>query len=324
MGFLRGASMSYGEMESVGPTEALLKEAGFTVSQTCCARPSCFDFAARKNESLVFVKVQPDIDNLSINDATDLRKISQSVSAASLLISKKCRDKPLEDDTIYSRYNVSAITTKTFENIVTRKSYPLIQACPGGYYVEIDGSAIRRRRQELGLSVGEIAKMIGISRRTLYGYERSMAKASIPAAYNLICTLGVPVAKSVDVFEKYKNENKCAFLSTARRVFSRSKLLTGIFKKFERCNITVVRKAPFDFVITAPDEKILIIGGISNVEERDFDKRIDEILSVSNVVKAHPIMITDGKKPINKDISCIREEELSNIKNPKDLIVKAT
>jgi putative transcriptional regulator len=316
--------MSYGGKGAVGAAEVLLKEAGFTVSQVCCSRPSCFDYAARKNGNLIFVKVQANVENLSPGDSTELRGISSSVSAASLMIGEKAREKPLEDDTLYSRHDVWAVTLKTFESIMVRRAYPLIQAGPGGYYVEIDGGAIRRRRQELGLSVGEIAKMIGISRRTLYGYERGMAKASVSTAYNLIHTLGIPVARPVNIFEKPQSRHKCKLLMKARRIFAKNKLLMKIFRKSERCNVTAVKKAPFDFVITVPEEKMRVIGGVAGSREQDLDRRVDEILSVSRVVQARPILITDGKKPSNKDISCICREELSKFRDAEDLILNIT
>jgi putative transcriptional regulator len=204
---------------------------------------------------------------------------------------------------------------------VLRKAYPLIQAGPGGYYVEIDHESIKRRRQELGLSVGEIAEMIGISRRTLYGYERGMAKASVTAAYNMIWTLGIPVANPINVFEKSRYQRKC-FLSTAKLAIARNKLLRKIFRKLARCRITTVKKAPFDFVINFPEEEMKIIGGVANSKELELNRRVDEILSFSKVVKAHPILITEGREPSNKEISCIRSEEISKIKNPEDLICK--
>jgi putative transcriptional regulator len=305
--------------EGTKAAEVVLKEAGFTVSQTCSSRPSCFDFAARKNKTLILIKVQSDVDKLSPSDSTELKVISESLSAASLLLSEKTREKPLEDDTVYSRYSVLAITQRTFENIVIRKTNPLIQAGPGGYYVEIDSEAIKRRRQELGFSVGELAEMVGISRRTLYGYERGMAKASVMAAYNLVWTLGIPVAKPINIFEKSRTHRKC-FLTKARYVISRYKFIQRILEKFARCNIKTVKKAPFDFVITVPEEKMRIIGGIANNNEQQLNKRVAEILSVSKVVQAHPILITEGQKPSNQDIACIYKKELSKIKTPEDLI----
>jgi len=306
--------------EGAAAAEALLKEAGFTVSQMCCSRSSCFDYAARKNGSLIFVKIQSDIDNFAHADLAELKGISDSLSGVSFLISVKARDKLLEDDTVYSRYSVSALTLKTFENMMMREAYPLIQAGRGGYYVEIDGAAIRRRRQEMGLSVGAVAKMIGVSRRTLYGYEHGMAKASVSAAYNMISTLGIPVAKPMNVFEKPRNQHKCSFLLTARRMIEKNKLLMRIFRKSQRCNVTTVKKAPFDFVITVPDEKMRVIGGVADNRERDLDKRVDEILSVSRIVQARPIMITEGPKLVKRDVSCICSKDLSNIRDAEDLI----
>jgi putative transcriptional regulator len=313
--------MAHTEIERLEATEKVLKEAGFEVSERCHARPSCFDFAARKNEKVILIKVQADLDTFSSDDSFELDALSKCVSAATLLVAENTREKPLEDDTVYSRYNIWAVTPKTFGDITIRGVNPIIQAGPGGYYVGIDCQAIKRRRQELGLSVGGMAERIGISRRTLYGYERGMAKASVTAAYNLIWALAVPVAKSVDVFEKSDEQRKC-FLMKAKHAIERHRLLQKILNKLSRCNITTVKKAPFDFVINIPEEKTRIIGGLTNDKEKQLDRRVEEILSVSKIVKAHPILVTEGQELVNKDILCINGEEFSRIKDPADLITK--
>jgi putative transcriptional regulator len=311
--------MTYREMEKVKAAEVLLKQANFAISNVCCSRPSCFDFAARKNDTLLFIKVQSDIDSLSPADSRELVGVSTCFSATSILISEKSREKPLEDDTVYSRYDVSAVTQKTFEDIVLHKVYPLIQAGPGGYYVEIDGEIIKRRRQELGLSAGDMAELVGISRRTVYGYERGMAKASVSAAYRLVWALGVPVAKPIDIFAKAKKKRK-HFLSKAKRAISRNKLIQKMFRKFSGYEITAVRRAPFDFVIAVPEGKMRIVGGVAGEKERELDRRVDEILSVSRVAKAHSVLVTNGKKFADKEICCIDKEELLRVKTPEDLI----
>ncbi|MBS7633499.1 helix-turn-helix domain-containing protein [Candidatus Bathyarchaeota archaeon] len=265
-------------------TAALLKEAGFMVSKQCSSRPSCFDFAARRNDELLLVKVQADIDNVSMGDSLELKAISKCISAVYLLISMKAREKPLEDDTVYSRYALFAVTPKTFESIMLHNVFPLIQAGPGGCYVEIDCDAIRRRRQELGMSIGDMAKKIGISRRTLYGYEHGMAKASVATAYNLVYTLGIPVARPVNIFEKAKHQHKRCFLTKAKLAIAKNSLLSKVFRKFARYPITVVRKAPFDFVLSIPEEEVKIVGGVADSKEGTLDRRVDEILSVSTVI----------------------------------------
>ena len=81
--------MSHDGEKAVLAAETMLKEAGFTVSQACCSRPSCFDFAARKNGSLLFVKTQSDIDAYSSDDSLELRRVAGSVLAAPLWLARK-------------------------------------------------------------------------------------------------------------------------------------------------------------------------------------------------------------------------------------------
>jgi putative transcriptional regulator len=312
--------MAYWGSGSLRAAESTLREAGFVVSELCRSRPSCFDLVARKGESIIFIRVQPDIGSLSTNDSTELKAISESFSAPCLLIGEEAREKPLQDDTVYTRHDVLAITLRTFDNVVLHGIRPLIQANPGGYYVEIDGEALKRRRQGLGLSAGEVAEMVSTSRRTIYGYERGMAKASVTAAYNLIWALGIPVAKSVNILEKPENQRKSCVLTTAKLMLARNRILRKILRRCVRYHITAVKRAPFDFVISVPEERMRIIGGIANRKELELDRRVDEILSVSRVTQARPILITEGQQHPEKDILCISSEDVSRIKNPEDLI----
>jgi putative transcriptional regulator len=302
--------------------EGMLKDAGFVLSDICCSRPSCFDFAVRKNKNIVFIKFQSNVGYVTSNDAYELKLISECVSANSLLVSERTRERPLEDDTVYTRYNLLTVTPKTFENIVVQKIHPMIHAGPGGYYVETDGEAVKQRRQELGLSVGDMAEMIGTSRRTLYGYERGMAKASVSAAYNLIWILGIPVAKPINVFKKSQDQHRC-LLTKAKYAIAKNKLLKRILKKLCRYHVTAVKKAPFDFFVTVPHDEMKIIGGVVSKMEPELDRRVDEILSLSRIIEAHPILVTSGQKPSGKDISCISSRELSKVRYPEDLIVTA-
>jgi putative transcriptional regulator len=312
--------MAYGEEEGLEIAESALKKAGFIVSVLCSSRPSCFDLAARKGKALMLIRVQYDVGGFSATDSQELGAISDSFSATPVLIGKETRERPLEDDTVYARHDVLAVTPRTFENVVLHDTPPLIRANPGGYYVEIDGEALKQKRQELGLSAGEMAGMVGTSRRTIYGYERGMAKASVTAAYNLAWALGIPVAKPINILERSRVQRKCCILTTAKRVFARNRLLNRLFRKYTRYHITTVKRAPFDFVISIPEEKMRIIGGITDSKELELGRRVDEILSVSKVVEARPMLITEGTEHKEKNILCISSEEVSKIRNPEELI----
>jgi len=308
--------------EMLNATESVLKTAGFQVSEKCSSRPSCFCLAARKGAQLTLLKVQPDLGNISQKDASELKTISSCFLGASLFVGDKTREKPLEDDTVYTRYNVYAVTPKTLEDVVSHRMLPLIEAGPGGCFVQLDGDAVRKRRQKLGLSVGKLAEQMGISRRTLYGYERGMAKASVSAAYNLEYVLGIPVVKPIDIFQAVPSDT--GFFAAAKRAFVKNRFLMVVLKKLAQChfNVAPTMRAPFDFIAQSPESQLNIIGGVACTEERDLDQRTNEILSISEIVKAQPMFVTDGKLVPNNDIPLIRSEELNKIKQPEDLIAR--
>lgn len=308
--------------EILDATESILKKAGFQVSERCVARPSCFDLVARREEQLALMKMYVNIGNVSIGDASELQRISECLSATPFFICNENRRKPLEDDTVYSRYNVFTITLKTLEDTALHGRYPLVEAGPGGYYVRLDGKEIRERRQKLGLSIGKLADMIGISRRTLYGYEKDMAKASVSVAYNLEWTLGVPVVKSIDIFQS--NSQKKGFLAAAKRIITKHRFLQKVLNKFAQINFKVsyIRRAPFDFIAQSLDEPLNIIGGVPDEKERNIDQRTEEIVSISKVVDAQPIFITDGQQIPNNNIPLICHKDLQSVECLKKFISK--
>ena len=309
--------MNHWEKENAVQLGIAFKEAGFQVSHMCCSRPSCFDFAARKNDTKVLVKAHSDVDSFSRRDSRELRVIASRVSAATLVVSRRTHDKSLEDDTVYARYGVHAVTVKTAKNIAFQTGEPLIIAGPGGYFVEVDGALIEKRREEMGLSVGQLAEMMGVSRRTLYGYERNMGKASVTSAYNLAKVLGVPVAKPVDILKRAKKQRLCLILH-AKHVLGGQTLLQKVFRKFAFCDISLVEKAPFDFVLNVPEGEDVIVGGVAAKDEEHLDARAEEILSVARVVNAHPVLITQ-KRHCCREMLCVSADELATMRRPQDL-----
>jgi len=308
--------------EMSNAAESVLKTAGFKISKRCSSRPSCFCMVARKDSDLAFIKVLPDLGKITLRDALELQTISSCFSATPLFLGDKSREKQLEDDTVYTRYEIYAATLKTLEDVVSRGMSPLVEAGPGGYYVRLDGEAIREVRMKLGLSVGKLAEQLRISRRTLYGYERGMAKASVSAAYNLEWILGIPVVKPIDIFKPVPPD--MGFFATAKRLIIRNRFLQTVLKRLILCNFKVAatKRAPFDFIAQPPSENVNILGGVSCPRERNIDQRAEEILSISDVVKAQPLFVTDGKLVPYSNIPLIHSEELEKMRLAEDLVTR--
>jgi len=308
--------------EMLDATDAILRTSGFIVSERCCARPSCFDFAVRREEQTAFIKIFVNVENIAAKDASELKMVSGVFSAAPLFISDKMRYKPVEDDTVYERYSINAISIKTLEDIIFRKMQPLVEAGPGGYYVNLDSDVIKESRQKLGLSIGKLAEMLGVSRRTLYGYEKGLSKASVSAAYNLEWALGIPLAKPIDIFET--NRQHVGFFATARRMITGSRFLQRVMRKLAQIDfrVTPIRRAPFDFIAQSSEESLNILGGVISRKERNIDHRTEEIMSVSKIVNAKPVLIADGQRTGEANIPFISHKDLEKIKHAGDFIAQ--
>ena len=308
--------------EMLDAAESVLKIAGFKISKQCNSRPSCFGIVARKDSDLTFIRALPDIGKISLRDALELQTISSRLSATPLLIGDKSRERQLEDDTVYTRYSIYAVALKTLEGVVSKGSLPLVEAGPGGYYVRLNGELIRKRRMKLGLSVGKLAEEMRVSRRTLYGYEKGMAKASVSAAFNLEWILGIPVVEPIDIFKPVPSD--AGFFGKAKRLIVRNRFLRIVLRRLVHCNFSVsaTTRAPFDFIAQSPNSEVNILGGVTRAGERNIDQRAQEILSISDIVKAQPLFITDGKLVPFSEIPTIYSQEFEKIQLAEDLISK--
>lgn len=306
--------------EIIEKAEFALKDSGFDVSERISSRPSCFDIAARRRDQLAFVKTYENLGRISMLDALELRALSKHLSAAPILVCGKTRNRTMEDDTIYSRYGIYAITPLTLEDIAMHGNNPLVNANPGGYYVRLDGEKLKRERQKRGLSAGKLAEMTGISRRTIYGYEKGLSRASVGAAYNLEYVLGIPLAQGTDVFRQPEFDQ--GFLATARRLISTHHCLRSVEHKLSKLNIFVahIRRAPFDFIAKSPEKGVNIVGGVVEAKERNLERRVKEIVSVGNVLNAQPLLIAENEQESSANgIPCILNDELEKVRDLEDL-----
>jgi len=309
------------QAEIIGKAESALKTAGFDVSERIFSRPSCFDIAVRKEDQLALIKTHENIGSISMLDALELKTLTQHLAAAPILICEKTRHRTMEDDTTYSRYGIYAITPLTLEDITIHGNNPLVDATPGGYYVRLNDEKLKQERQERGLSVGKLAEMTGISRRTIYGYEKGLARASVGAAYNLEYVLGTPLVQGTNIFQRPPKQGK-GFLAAAKRIISMHHCLRSVEHKLSKLNVFVahVRRAPFDFIAKSQENGINIVGGVADGKERNLERRVDEIVSVGKVINAQPILIAENEQRAdNNNMTYIRRGELERIRDLNDL-----
>jgi putative transcriptional regulator len=180
----------------------VLARAGFTVSERCDLRPVSFDLVARREKDLVMVKVLGNVDALSEPIAQEIKVLCKFLDARPILVGLRAGAGALEDGVVYNRHDIPIMTPATLEQYVLHGEAPMVFAAPGGFYVHLDASALRRAREAAQVSLGVMAQIAGVSRRAIQMYEEGMS-ASIDAAMRLEEALQAEFIRPVNPFDVF-------------------------------------------------------------------------------------------------------------------------
>ncbi|WNY28774.1 hypothetical protein MmiEs2_09770 [Methanimicrococcus stummii] len=319
-------------------TIEVLRHAGFLVSDKCDIRPRSFDIAARRGETLLLCKILLNLDGLTEETANEMHVLSEILGGTPLVIGEKTRDQPLEDNVIYTRYKITAVNIQTFYDYFIENIPPMVTASPGGLYVPIDGSALKEARIENNLSLGSLAGIVGVSRRTISKYEDEGMHASIDTVLILEDLLQIELAQPIDILNP-------AALQTAQKTISDSSnpsKIGGISSvapaaenkptvetAAENEMLTYVSTLGFDVKETAhapfravsKDKNSIILTGVSKYNASTL-KRAHLMSSISDVLQTGSVFLINGNSKVKsvESTAFIEKKELVRMSGPEDLI----
>lgn len=320
----------------VDQTIEVLRHAGFMVSDRCDIRPRSFDIAARRGDTLLLCKILLNLDGLTEETANEMRVLSEILGGTPLVIGEKTRDQPLEDNVIYMRYKITAVNIHTFYDYFIEGVPPLVSASPGGLYVPIDGSALKEARIENNLSLGSLAGIIGVSRRTISKYEEEGMHASIDTVLILEDLLQIELAQPIDILNptvltnpkmaqepsnpnpvkvggSISGENKPPNSETA----AENEMLTYI----STLGFDVKETAHAPFRAVSKDKNSVILTGVSKYNASTL-KRAHLMSSISDVLQTDAVFLINGNSKVKsvESTAFIEKKELVRMSGPEDLI----
>ena len=292
--------------ELLEATRQLLLKAGFYCSQICKIRPSSFDFIARRDNLLLIVKVLNNIDAISEDVAEELIWVARFLEGVPVVVGRRTCSSYLEDDVVYFRYGVPIITYATLENYL-QGILPFICAAPGGFYVNIDGEKLRKIRMEKGISVGHLARIAGVSRRTIRLYE-SGERASIDVAERIADFIGEEFIKPVNLWEEIWKEE----------IEIRREIENEMLKLLERMGVFIfpTHRSPFRAVSQILDEKVLV-----GIKERRIVEKARIISNLARVAEKESVIFMDYCRKKNiEGVPVIAKEELKSMREAEEII----
>ena len=176
-----------------------LAKTGFFLSRPHGERGLCFDLVARRDDTLLIVKVLQNVDALNKETARELKVIARTLEGSPLIVGERSSTASLEDGVIYSRFGVPILSRRTLVDFLEEGVPPFLYSAPGGLYVRLDTDALRRHREEGQLSLGTLADVAGVSRRTIQMYLEGMS-ATMEVAMRLEEFMSDSLVLPVDPF----------------------------------------------------------------------------------------------------------------------------
>jgi putative transcriptional regulator len=144
------------------------------------------------------IKVSEDLEEVSKAELEDLEKSGKAYSAVSLLIALRRGSSELEDDIIYEKRGVFAITVRTLEKYLTKNEKPIVIYSRGGYYLKIDSKVFREKLREYGYTRGELAELLKVTKKTIYLYERGELLVPVDKGLILAELIGEDIFEDLD------------------------------------------------------------------------------------------------------------------------------
>ncbi len=186
--------------KSIERVRDVLERAGFFVSDAHSIRPTSFDLVARRDSLLLIVKVLKNIDALDPNEAARLRELGALFPAIPLVIGRTSGAAVLEAGVVYNRYGIPILVEESLIDYVQKGLPPFLFSSPGGVFARIDGERLRALREARNLSLGALASIAGVSRRTIQLYENG-AGAEVQVVERLERFIGEPIALAIDLLK---------------------------------------------------------------------------------------------------------------------------
>ena len=269
----------------------LLKK-GFTIKNLT---RTCFDALARRNEQILLIKVLEDANSITREYTEEMTAVASYIDASPIIIADKAGN-ALEDNVVYSRFDIYTLNFGTFINCINNR-YPFVRRTQAGLTASIVGSRLKEKREELGYSLNSLSKKIGVTSRVIIKYENEDSEVTINRAKKLYDLFGENVFNEIDIFSHNRSPE--------------SKFKTEVSKKYFELGFdaTETKKTPFDIIARKDNE--IILTEVS-------DKVNPQMQSLSKLLEADNLVIFHKKKP--KNVPSMTKKEFMDFEKANELV----
>lgn len=297
----------------IDATRTILGRAGYRLSPPMALRSVCFDIVGRRGDIMLIVKVLGNVDALSRENGEEMKVLAEMLGATPLVIGEKSSAGVLEPGIVYSRFDIPIISAETLSDYVLRDESPFVMAAPGGLYVRLDSALLKDIRESRDISLGTLAEVAGVSRRTIQMYESGMG-AMIDAAMRIEEYLDAPIIRPVDPFEFRGDKVRRHELSGVDK--TESAVLDHLLGM--GFSITPVLRSPFEAITR--DNRTVILTGLGGETDKMLQKAA-LASDISVIFGKHSIIVVDDERSQGniKSTVVVTKKELNHMEDKGQL-----
>ncbi|MEA2070705.1 MAG: helix-turn-helix domain-containing protein [Asgard group archaeon] len=222
---------------------------------------------------------------------------------------------------VYSRYNIPAVSLDTLRGLLIQQLPPLVYAYRGGFKVKLNGKLLRQKRLEANMSLSDLAQAVGVSKRTIYEYERDAIDVSLETALRIEEFFDEPFTQAINLFDEMKQIGSITKPSS-RLNKPKNELEKRVKEHFNSLGYKDqlwTRKIPFRLLAKAPEKETkrsdTVITGISRkYNEKEVVKKIRITYSISRITETNPLIVLGE----NAELKTIQGVPIISINELKD------
>ena len=305
----------------------LLYEKGLEMSRPYINERSSINIVARSGDKLLLIKALNHASELRSSCAAEIKKASYALRGSPLVVSERDGSHEIDKESVYEKQGLYIVHPEALRDYFEgRRQYVYHKG--GRFYVKINGKKLREIRESIGLSLGGLASLLGVTRKAVYEYEKEEMDATIDVASKLYEILNRYVGeealqafKPIDILDKTLSiEDK----GSRRSEGSKSRLQEEVALKLSRLGFSIFqfREAPFNIIAKRNGERgrtllILTLEAFSN----KFREELEVLREVAEVARVKKLVVT---RRASLEEGVISARELDDMSSPEELIEVAS
>jgi len=272
------------------------------------------DLLAASKAKNIFIKVVEDLKHIDSREVSELRELSTVFDAYPLIVAEKEGGVELDNIAAYEKHGLYAVNVGGLEAALENSIYVVKRH--GNFYMHIDSKKLREFRRVKRLSLGDLAKLVGVSRKTVYEYERSNMDVSLPTAIRLLEVVGDEIFKPIPVLDKQEKPVKQSTKKMSTDTVAERRIILQVEKRGGKAVHS--RHSPVDIGVKFAEKKAVVI--VEHKRDRDIGLRSEEAVKIAKAASAEKIALIRHAN-LRKDLEALGYDVVRTLEELLELVV---